>query len=154
MLPKYHFFIGVIFAVVLYFLFPHIGIINILIIFISNIFIDADHGLYYVLKEKNLNPFKCYNWYKFNRKKTLSLPINERKKIYSGFYLFHGIEWIIILFLLGKYFNAFYFVSLGFFLHWIVDFYDEYVQKGTVDKISLIYNVYRWRKLENKKERI
>jgi len=149
MLPKYHILFGSIFITILYFLFPQIGLLNLTIIFLSSVLIDSDHVIYYFFKKKNLNPFNAYHWFIDNVKKTLSLPMSERKKIYSGFYLFHGIEWIILLFLLGIYLSPFFlYISIGFAFHMILDIPDEIYQKRTVDKISLIWNYYRWRKLK------
>lgn len=153
MLPKYHFCIGAVFTIALYFLFPQITVINLLIIFASNFFIDGDHYFYYFLREKNLNPIKCYNWYKRHVRQILSLPIEERKKTYSGFYFLHGIEWVIILFLLGNYVNTiFLYVSMGFLLHWVTDTPYEYKMKRTWDKLSLVYNSCKFRKLRKTQE--
>jgi hypothetical protein len=147
--PKIHLIVGILFTILLYFLFPQILFFNLFIILSSSVLIDGDHYLYYMLKKKNLNPIRCYKWYKENIKKTFSLPIEERKKIYSGFYLFHGIEWIIILFLLGIYFfPVLSYISLGFLLHFLVDIPSEFYFKRTKDKFSLIYNYYRFRKLK------
>jgi len=100
------------------------------------------------MKEKNLNLIRGYNWYKDKIKKTYSLSISERKNIYSGFYLFHGIEWVIVLFLLGYYVNhIFIFISIGFLFHLVVDVSHEIYFKRTLDKSSLIYNYYRWKRL-------
>lgn len=151
MLPKIHFIAGIFFIFLLYLLFPQISLIGLLIILLSSILIDADHYIYYILKKRDLNLVKCYNWYILHLKKTLSLPMKERKKIYSGFYLFHGIEWILLLFLLGTYVHPFFaFVSAGFLFHWIIDIPHEVYVKRTCDKISLIYNYCRFRKLSSK----
>lgn|SRR4030042_214059 len=151
MLPKYHFIFGLSFVIFLYFLFPQISLLGLSIIFLSSFFIDVDHYLYYFLKEKNLNLKRGYNWYKNKIKRTYSLPMSERKKIYSGFYLFHGIEWIILLFLLGYFISSFFtFIAIGFLFHLIVDVFHEIYFKRSIDKSSLIYNYYRWRKLKIK----
>ena len=147
MLPKYHILLGFIFVLILFFLFPEISILNLTIIFFSSWLIDVDHFFYYISKTGDFNLIKCYKWYRAHLRKTLSLPMNERKKVYSGLYFFHGIEWIIILFLLGNYFSIFFFVFLGFSLHWIVDSPHEYYIKRTIDKISLIWNYHRFKKL-------
>lgn len=146
--PKIHIIVGILLTILLYFIFPQISLLNLFIIISSSVLIDGDHYLYYMFKKKNLNPIKCYKWYKEHIKKTFSLPMEERKKIYSGFYLFHGIEWIIILFLLGIYFfPVLSYVSLGFLLHFLVDAPSEFYFKRTKDKSSLIYNYYRFKKL-------
>ncbi len=151
MLPKLHFIAGIFFIFLIYLLFPQISLIGLLIIFLSSVFIDVDHYVYYILKERNLNLVKCYNWYILHLKKTLFLPMKERKNRYTGFYFFHGIEWIILLFLLGAYVHPFFsFVFVGFLFHWVIDTPHEFYIKRTLDKSSLIWNYYRWRKLSLK----
>ena len=152
MRPKIHLIVGIFFVIVLNFIFPQIGFLNLSIILFSSVLIDGDHYLYYILRTGNFNLIKCYKWYDTHLKKTLNLPINERKKIYTGFYLFHGIEPLIILFLFGISFSQFFmFIFIGFLLHFIVDIPHEYYVKRTLHKISLIYSYTQFRKLEKKR---
>ncbi len=149
MKPKFHIVFGIVSSIIIYFLFPQITLLHLLVIFASSVLIDGDHYFYYILKKRNLNLIQCFRWYRDNLKKTLSLPMNERKKIYSGFYIFHGIEWIIIIFVLGFYINPiFYFVSFGFLIHFLVDTPSEFYFKRTFDKISLVWNYHRFRKTQ------
>ncbi len=148
MLPKIHFIIGLLFIIILHFIFPLISFLNLMIILFSSVFIDVDHVFYYIVKEKNINPWKAYSWFKSHLNHTLSLPMNERKKIYTGFYFFHGVEGLILLFILGTYVNQiFYFVFIGFFLHMAVDIPSEIFLKRTADKSSLIWNYHRFKLL-------
>ena len=149
MRPKIHFILGIFFTFLLYFLFPQISLIGLLIILFSSILIDADHYFYYFITTKNLNLTKCYKWYDAHLRKLLSLPMNKRKKVYTGFYIFHGIEWLMMLFLLSKFiFPNFIFIFVGFLFHWMIDAPHEYYIKRTLHKISLIYNYTQWKKLE------
>jgi len=142
MLPKAHILFGILFTVIFHFIFPEVRLFYLVIIFFSSFLIDGDHYLYYILKTKNLNPLKALKWHKEHMKKTLSLPMDERKKIYTGFYFFHGIEWIIIFALLGRFvFTPLTYISIGFLFHFIVDIPHEYYFKRTVHKISLIYMI-------------
>lgn len=149
MLPKIHFLIGLIFTIIFHFIFPQISFFYLSLIFFSSFLIDVDHVIYYAVKEKNLNPYKASSWFKNHLNQTMSLPMNERKKIYTGFYFFHGIEWLVILFFLGIYVNQiFSFIFIGFFLHMVVDIPSEILLKRTFDKSSLIWNIYRFKKLK------
>jgi len=146
--PKAHIFLGAIFTLLLFFLFPKVPPLGFLIVFLSSFLIDGDHYVYYLLKEKKFNLIKCYNWYKARVKKTQSLPFEKRKKIYTGFYFFHGVEWLIILFLLGKFvLLIFTFVLIGFSFHLLLDIPSEISFKGTCHKLSLIYNYTQFKKL-------
>jgi len=147
--PKVHFIIGVLFIIILHFIFPQITFLSLLIILFSSVLIDGDHYIYYIIKKRNFNLFKCYRWYQNHFHKTINIPMSERKKIYTGFYLFHGIEMLIILFLLGTYVNQFFiFIFIGFSIHLFLDIVFEIYFKHTIDKISIIYSYYRWKKLE------
>ncbi|VVB83534.1 Uncharacterised protein [uncultured archaeon] len=149
--PKIHLIIGIIFVIILHIFFSQITLAELSIIFLSSFLIDGDHYLYYFIREKNINPFKCYNWYKEHLKKTLTLSMAERKKEYTGFYLFHGIEPLTAIFLLGTYvFPFLIFVFIGLSLHMIVDVPHEYYIKRTIQKSSLIYNYTQWKKLFRK----
>lgn len=149
MRPKIHLIIGIFFIAIIYFLFPNISPISLLVILASSVLIDSDHYIYYIMRTGNFNLLKCYKWFDSHLKKTLSLPMNERKKIYTGFYLFHGIEPLIILFLFGNYLSSiFMLLFFGFLLHFIVDVPHEYYIKRTLHKISLIYSYTQFRKLE------
>ena len=150
MRPKSHIIIGIIFVLLIYFIFPQFTFLELSIIFFSSWLIDFDHYIYYFIKKRNLNLHKCYNWYNNNLKETLALPMNERKKRYIGFFMFHGIEPLIILFLFGISISPFFmFVFFGALLHFMVDVPHEYYVKRTIQKISLIYNYIQGKKLQN-----
>lgn len=112
MYPKTHIMLGVIFIVILYFLFPKIGIPGLFIIFLSSILIDVDHYLAFVIREKNLSLIKAYNWTieKMNRKE------------YLGFHFLHTIEVHILVVILTFFWHIFFFVFIGFLFHSITDF--------------------------------
>jgi hypothetical protein len=149
MRPKIHLIIGIIFVILLKLFFPDFTWINLSIILFSSVLIDGDHYLYYILRTKNFNLIKCYAWYKKHLEETLALPMNERKKRYTGFYVLHGIEPLIVLFLLGTSVSPiFLFLFVGFFIHFIVDIPSEIMIKGTVHKISLIYSYTQFKRLE------
>jgi hypothetical protein len=149
MLPKYHLILGIFFVTILHFLF-HINFFYLGIILLSSVLIDIDHFFYFFLLKKDWNPFHAYKWYMERWKKSKRLSKEQLKKTYIGFYMFHGIEILAVLYLLGIYFPIFFFIFIGFAFHFLVDTPDEIIRKGTVEKISLIYNYYRFRKFNSK----
>ncbi len=147
MIPKYHILFGFLFVAFLYFFFPIIPLYGLAIIFLSSILIDVDHVFYYFFRKGKLNPVESYNWYMKRKIHFNLIPKEQRKKIYSGFYLFHGVEWLIILFLLSNFINPFFlFIFLGFSFHFLLDLIHEIYDKRTVDKISLFWNIFRRKK--------
>jgi len=147
--PKIHIFAGIVLITFLHFIFPSLTLFNLSIIFFSSWLIDVDHYFYYIAKEKDFNLTKCYEWHKLHLHETMNLPMNERKKRYTGFYIFHGVEPLIILFLLGIFVSQFFFfIFIGTFFHMFMDVPHEYYIKRTIQKSSLIYNYIQWKKLE------
>jgi hypothetical protein len=152
MLPKYHIFFGILFTLSLYAFFPQTSLLYLAIVFLSSILIDGDHYVYYVFKKKNFSLIKALQWYKEGSKKMTSLSRTQRKGFYTGLYFLHGIEWIILLAILGRFFFPILtYVSIGFLFHFALDIPHEFYFKGTVHKISLIYSIYMSNKKKSKK---
>ncbi|MFH1326794.1 MAG: hypothetical protein ABIH59_01570 [archaeon] len=150
MYPHNHFFFGLIFSLVLFIIFPQIGLIESVIILLANFFVDVDHYLYYVYKKKDYNLKNAYNWFVKANKKILELPKEKRKHFYSCFCFLHGIEPILFLFVLGFFLNKyFFFLGIGISFHLICDiYYEQVLYKTRIHKLSIIYDYFRYNKLK------
>jgi hypothetical protein len=141
MLPKYHLFYGILFAGIVFLLFPEISIIGFAVIILSTVFIDIDHYIYYIILKKDYNLKRSYLWYSDNIKRILSLPINKRKKYYHGIYFLHGIEVMIILVLFGILIHPIFIMILtGFNFHLFLDIASDYKNHTNSYKLSIIQN--------------
>jgi len=141
MLPKTHIFFGLIFFLLLYFVF-HVSLINSVIFFLSSFLIDVDHYIYYVLKKKDLSLKRAYKWFLKLDKKYHSMPEEKRKNYYYAFCIFHGLEPLIIISSLAFLFHLtfLFFISLGFLFHLSLDFISIISKKDNPFVISsLIY---------------
>ena len=121
MLPKHHAILGFIFALNLFIFFIEITLIPAIIIFLSSILIDVDHYLYYVFIKKDLSLKKAFQWFVKISKIYDSLSKNQRKKIHRSIFFFHGIEALVVLFLIGVYLPLANFIAYGFLFHLILD---------------------------------
>jgi hypothetical protein len=148
-IPRYHIFLGLIFSIVLFLIFPSISLIGAGIIFLSSFLIDVDHYIYYVLKEKDINPVKAVKYFFRKRKKLTSMNSKKRNEFYSGFCFLHGIESLIIL-LIGEIFLSkyFLFILFGFIFHIFLDILQEMYEGLRIDKISVIYDWFKFKKLK------
>ena len=106
MLPKWHVLFGAIFSVIIFSVF-HITIFKTTLIFLSSFLIDFDHYLWYVFNKKSLNLKKAYNWFISHSKKFLLLDSEKRKEYKMPNFIFHGLEFWIIIFVLSLYFRLF-----------------------------------------------
>jgi hypothetical protein len=150
MLPKYHIFFGFLLSLFLVILFPNINLIWVGIVFLSSFLIDVDHYFYYVFNRKNANPKKAVNYFFDKRKKANKMNIKERNKFYSGFYFLHGIEILIILAVAGIFVSKYFFlIFIGFAFHLCLDLYEEISLGLRLDKISLIYDWFKFKKLKH-----
>jgi len=83
------------------------------------------------------------------RKKLLTLPKKQRDKIYISFSFLHGFEILILLFILGKFLSIyFYFILIGVAFHLFLDIAYGILVIGRIDRVSLVYDFIKYKKLE------
>lgn len=150
MLPKKHIILGLIFSLTLIFLFPAIGWKGFGVIFLSSVFIDIDHYLYFIFKKKDINLMNSYNWFIKKRKEFFSVSREQRNKTIPMLFVFHGIEVLLIVFVLSFFSRIFFFIFLGFSFHLLVDSIIQTTYWNRIDKVSLIYDFLKCRKLKTK----
>ena len=153
MLPKVHIITGAIFALLIWIIFPSVGWLNALIIFLSSFLIDVDHYLYYLYKQKDHSLKKAYRWFIEKKERWFRLSKKQREKETSTIIIFHGIEFFIVLVLLIFLNKIFFFVLLGISLHMILDFIELKIYNVPLYyKISQLYilklNKHKHKELE------
>jgi len=148
MYPKYHIILGFIFTLTLYFFFPQFNLFASSIIFLSSFLIDIDHYLGYVYLKKDLNPMNAVKWHFKESKESLSLSRQERNKRYAHLCIFHGIEILLLLYLLAYLNSIFLFILIGFSFHMILDIIYQPSYHDRIDKLSLIYDYFKFKKLK------
>jgi len=143
MLPKYHIIFGFLFSLILFIFFPFIGLGGFLIIFASSVLIDVDHYVYYLFKNKIFSINKAYNYFFEKRKKLLAKNLKEKivNQANPLMYIFHGIEVLLIFFILGLFVNKiFLFIFMGFSFHLFLDVLEQIYYGFRIAKISLIFD--------------
>jgi hypothetical protein len=148
MLPKKHFLYGLIAALILVLL----NLANIwqaLIFVAATVLMDFDHYIYYVRRKRKYNLRAAYHWFKIKEKFWKMIPPHDRKHYYTGFYIFHGIEWVVLFLLLGYFLSsAFYYVALGMLFHLVLDWLIQEIYLYPYRfKFSIIYDYLRFKKL-------
>ena len=113
MLPHWHIILGAIFSIIVFSIFPSIGLTGAVLIFLSSVLIDVDHYLYYAVKNNNWSLFDSYKWYKARPK--------HHKPM---FHLLHTIEFIFLLSLFILIFKPFFFILIGILVHSYLDISD------------------------------
>ena len=141
MLPKWHVFLSFLFAYIIYW-FTTITIFQAVLIFLAAVLIDIDHYLFYIIIKKRFSLRSSYEWFKIRRDKLLQLSPKERRKHKQCILIFHGIEPIIILFLLAKFFPFISYITIGFIFHIISDLIIEFKEGLAHYKLSVIYQIY------------
>jgi len=117
MLPKTHMYIGILFSIILYFIFPAIGFFGILVVFLSSVLIDIDHYAIYVYRNKDWSLKKAFDWFigfKELRKKS-------KKKWVSPISILHTIEVLFLISILAIYNQFVFLILIGFLFHSICD---------------------------------
>lgn len=139
MLPKYHIIIGAIASLLLYYFIP-LTFTQTIIIFLSSFLIDIDHYIIYGIMKKDWS-LKNAKKYFFNmREKWINTPLEERKKYKKHIFIFHGIEFWILLLVISKYIPLIIFILYGFAIHIFLDYIDcIYFKDPLYPKFSQIY---------------
>jgi len=139
MLPKKHLIINLILSLIfLYFTTPF----NAGIIFLSSILIDIDHYFYYIFEKKNFSLKKAYFWFRIQRSRFIKLSKEERKKHKYFIFVFHGLEILIVLFILSYYYPIFFFIFIGFLIHLAEDSAEAFKLNVLERKLFLSYAIY------------
>ena len=142
MLPKYHIIIGLIASIAIYLIF-NLTIFQASIIFLSSFLIDADHYLLYIFRKKDFSLINSIKYFKERRRRWLSMRPEKRKHHKRAIFIFHGIEFWILLIIIANYINLIWFVLLGIFIHMILDYIDLiYVNDSLYTKLSQLYVYY------------
>jgi len=148
MLPQYHFVYGLIVSLVLYFGFD-VGVLGCLVFLVATVGIDVDHYLYYVYRKRDWSLRRAVGWFMEKGRILKKLDKKEIKEFYTGFCFLHGVEVLGLLWILGYFvWDIFYFITLGFFFHLVLDWIHQTTWRGRFDKFSLIWDYYKYGKLK------
>ncbi len=144
---KQHIFFGFIFAIALFLLFPKIGFLGFSIIFLSSVLIDIDHYIYYIYEKKDFNLKNAYKCFIQIDSYCRALPWKQRTNLKGQFYIFHGVELLLLLILLSFFFNFFIFIFTGFAFHLLLDLLDQTTYWDKIDKLSTIHDILKNKKI-------
>ncbi len=128
MLPKIHIILGGIFSIIIYFTF-HITFFQASLIFLSSFLIDFDHYLYYIFIKKDFNLKRAHRWFVKKRYNWIALSKEQRSKFKFPIFIFHGLEFFIILLLFYFLNKIFLGIILGIMFHMLLDFIELYYFK-------------------------
>lgn len=115
MLPREHFFIGLIVGFGLAFITPWYYV---LVVMFANFFIDTDHYIASCIRLKRVLSLK--ESFKYHDNKTKRYL--QHKKIPEDMHLFHTIEYHLIVLLLSLIHIVFFYIFLGMLIHSITDY--------------------------------
>ncbi len=150
MYPSQHLIFGFIFSLIIFFIFPSIGVFGLITIAAASILIDTDHYLLYVWEKHDFNLRNSYKWYRKKVKQVLSLPKEERLKYYHGLYIFHGFEVLFILLLLSIFISKYFlFILTGFNIHLFLDMIADNRNYTKSFKYSIFVNLAYSKKLKH-----
>lgn len=120
MLPKTHIILGAIFTLVVLIIFPKTPVYGIILIFLSSFLIDFDHYLSAVTKTRSLSIKKAFNYH--IRQGAIALREKAKGIRRKGtFHLFHTLEFLVLIYLLGLLWKLFLYILIGMIFHSILD---------------------------------
>ena len=128
MLPRWHIFLGAIFSLLIWALYPETKLLYIVLIFLASFMIDFDHYMNAVSKTGKLGLKSAFDYHKLL---ALREKNDARKRIIrkESFHIFHTIEFHILVFLLGLWIEPFLYIFIGMFFHSLLDIIDMSMKK-------------------------
>lgn len=143
MLPKWHVLFGAIFSIIVAYFFS-LDLFQASLIFLSSVLIDFDHYLWFVFNKQSISLSKSFKWFKDKRDVIIHLPECERESYKRVIFLFHGIEFWLILSLLSLLYKPLWFVLIGVFFHMILDYIDLiYIKEPLYSKFSQLFVFFK-----------
>jgi len=114
-MPKTHIYFGILFAGLIYLVFPVIGIVGFLVLLSASILIDIDHYSIYVWRKKDFSYKRSVEWF-------LDLQKKETfEKRVSPISLLHTVEVLAVIGVLAFFNQIFLFIFVAFMFHSICD---------------------------------
>jgi len=140
MLPKWHMLIGFIFSYILIYFFNFSLLAGVIIFLSSWLFIDLDHYFYYIYKKKDWSFFKFYYSSLKEHEIYRQSSLEERSKAPKKLFVFHGIEFWLILIILSFFNRIALWILLGFAIHMLADWAELfYIKEPFYLKLSQTY---------------
>jgi len=120
MLPRWHIFFGAIFTTIIWTISPETNLLHLSLVFLSSFLIDFDHYLVALSNTHKLSLNKALEYFEcLGEKEKKEKNQNERKK--GHFYIFHTLEFHILILLLSMIYVEFFYIFLGMIFHSLLD---------------------------------
>lgn len=120
MLPRWHILLGAIFTAFIWLVFPETEWYNLALIFLSSFLIDFDHYMCAVRKTGKLGLFSAFAYHE----KLMQMHKKNKSKRKGDFHVFHTVEFHLLVFALGFFFEPFFYVFAGMVFHSLMDIID------------------------------
>ena len=88
---------------------------KVLLILAGGVMIDIDHYLWYIYKYRKFSLFSCYEYL------TVEAEKNNWKDVNGALFVFHTIEFILLVILLSFYNQLALIFAIGLFFHYLMD---------------------------------
>jgi len=120
MLPRWHIFFGAIFATTIWVFAPETNFNYLILVFLSSFLIDFDHYLIALTNTKKISLKKALKYFEcLGEQEKTEKKINQRKK--GHFYIFHTLEFHILILILTTIKIEFFYIFLGMIFHSLLD---------------------------------
>tara|TARA_Y100000310_G_C20446576_1_gene698715 strand:+ start:429 stop:860 length:432 start_codon:yes stop_codon:yes gene_type:complete len=117
MLPRWHIFFGAIFTTIIWVIAPETKLFYLSLVFLSSFLIDFDHYLVVFTNTKKISLNNALKYYgNLSNQKSL-----KREK--GHFYIFHTLEFHILILILSLTRIEFFYIFIGMIFHSFLDIY-------------------------------
>ena len=145
MLPRWHMFWGGLFTVLLLYLAPGLPWYSYVLLFCASVFIDLDHYLTAVLKTGSWRLEDALDYYTVHGKQVQKDQKKGIRKVYH-FYIFHTIEFHVLIALLGIWWQPAFYLFMGLVFHTLLDIF-SLLQRDYLYMREFFLSAWLWNKV-------
>jgi len=120
MLPRWHIFLGAIFTLILWLIYPQTNWIYLSLVFLSSFLIDFDHYAASVIKTGRWSLKESFKYHEIEGKRAEAEKKRGIRRT-GDFHLFHTIEFHLLVFALGFFWSGFFYIFAGMIFHSLLD---------------------------------
>ena len=97
-----------------------------------------DHYFFYIYHKKNFNLRKAYDYFLEHKKQIQKFGSEANMSYPHFFFIFHGLEILLLLFIISFFFSPFYFIAIGFSFHLLLDLIEQAIYSNKFQKVSIL----------------
>jgi hypothetical protein len=97
-------------------------------------------------EKRGFNLKKAYAYFLINKRKWKEFGNKKGHGFSSSFFIFHGLDVLLLILILSFFFKSLYFVFIGFSFHLILDLIEQAAYSNKFQKFSVVNDFLNYKR--------